>query len=168
MQGMSEATFTCPRCFHAIPLRSEVRFCPHCGLADAMEAAADTSPLDLSAGPGRTYRVLDRVAFGSICNIYRCGFQHAGKTVEGLLKVARDARANGWVGNEADILTRLRQSDSSARYGPFLPEVLETISVGSGSAARRANLLKLDDAFGSPDFDALWLRFRSASSWTSL
>jgi len=70
---MTDGKLLCPRCFFDAPLRPGVRFCPHCGLRDPLDAAADTSPLDVTSG-GRTYEVLDRIAVGSLCTVYRCRF----------------------------------------------------------------------------------------------
>ena len=61
------------------PARSAAatKFCPRCGLADVQETAADTSPLEITVGKN-TYHVLDRIAIGSICSIYRCRFTASG------------------------------------------------------------------------------------------
>ena len=74
-------------CFYTGLNRPGVKFCPHCGLAGALEAAEDTSPMDVIVA-SRTYRVLDRIAIGSISSIYRCRFNDGSREVEGVCKVA--------------------------------------------------------------------------------
>jgi hypothetical protein len=151
----AHATFTCPRCFHDSPVREDVRFCPHCGLADAVRAAEDTSPIEI-VGRGRTYLVADRIAIGSVCTIYRCRFAAEGGLVEGVFKVVRDASTNAFVGNEADVLRQLHAADDVARYAPFLPIVEDTLNVGENAngtspTARRGNVLRMHPAIASPD-----------------
>src|SRR5438477_6385113 len=95
------ATFTCPRCLFTAPVKSNLRFCPHCGLPDAQTAAADISPLEVTIA-GKHYRVLDRIAIGSICSVYRCQWLAIdGRQIERLFKIARDPCTNEYVSNEA-------------------------------------------------------------------
>ena len=149
---MSSATFTCPRCFHTGPLSRAAKFCPRCGLSEVQEAAADTSPLDITIG-SNTYHVLDRIAVGSICLIYRCRFTDGPRQVEGLLKITRDPRTNSLVANEADILRQLYALDPAGRYTPFLPAIEASFgfSDGSGAPARQANVLRMHEKIQSPD-----------------
>ncbi|MDB5297856.1 MAG: hypothetical protein JWO31_3839 [Phycisphaerales bacterium] len=109
----------CPRCFRS-PVRAGARFCPRCGLADVARAAVDRAPVDVPVG-GRVFRVLDRVAVGSVSAVYRCRFYDGPAEVEGVLKVARDARANDLLANEAATLRRLFAADPDHRFKPFLP-----------------------------------------------
>jgi hypothetical protein len=149
---MKPSTFTCPRCFHTGPLGRATKFCPRCGLADVQETAADTSPLEITIG-SKTYHVLDRIAIGSICSIYRCRFTDGGKQVEGLFKIARDSRTNALVANEADILRRLYAFDPANRYTPFLPAIEASVALadGSGGPPRQGNVLRMHEKIESPD-----------------
>ena len=149
---MTDGKLLCPRCFFDAPLRPGLRFCPHCGLRDPLDAAADTSPLDVTSG-GRTYEVLDRIAVGSVCTVYRCRFSCGLKKVEGVFKIARDARSNALVANEAEVLRSLHASEGSRRFTPFLPEVEAALSLADGptGAARRANVLRTCEEIHSPD-----------------
>ena len=149
---MSDSTFTCPRCFAEAPIRPGVQFCPHCGLAGAKEAALDAAPLEVTSG-GRTYQVLDRIAVGSVCTVYRCRFTAGRRQVEGVFKVARDARSNGLVANEAQVLRLLHGAADAGQMTPFLPAVDATVSVGTGGpgGARTANVLRMHEAVRSPD-----------------
>jgi hypothetical protein len=149
---MAAETFTCPRCFAEVPIRPETRFCPHCGLADAQDAASDTSPLEVTIGK-RRYHVQDRIAVGSICNVYRCTFEHESRPVEGTFKIARDARTNDLVLNEADVLRHLHSADSTGEFGPFLPAIHDSIRYGEArpkSAPRHANVLRVHPEIRSP------------------
>src|SRR5437763_1088428 len=103
---MTSGLFTCPRCFYTGPQNRGMKFCPRCGMPDVIEAAADTSPLEITVG-SNTYRILDRIAVGSISSIYRCRFMAGGREVEGVFKIARDAKTNSLIANEADVLRRL-------------------------------------------------------------
>jgi hypothetical protein len=120
---------------------------------DVKEAAGDTAPLDVSAG-GTTYRVEDRLAIGSVSNIYRCRFNAGGAgDVQAVFKVARDARANPLLANEADVLRRLHRADPTGRATPFLPgiEASLTLADDPGAPARAANVLRNHAEIRSPD-----------------
>jgi serine/threonine protein kinase len=151
-QTMPTATFTCPRCFLTAPLKPDLHFCPRCGLPEVQAASEDTAPLDIAAGR-KKYQVLDRLAIGSICTIYRCRFASESPQREGVLKIARDARANDLVLNEADILRRLHAADEKNRYGPFLPAIEDSFAVADepGSPTRQANILRMHSEIDSPD-----------------
>lgn len=144
--------FTCPRCLLTEPLRPEMRYCPRCGLPDAKEAWLDTSAVEVAVGR-RLYRVMDRIAVGSVCAVYRCRFEQDGREVEGVFKVARDACSNALVLNESALLRRLHAFPGSERYAAFLPRVVDTVAIAdSGSArARQANVLGMHEEIRSPD-----------------
>jgi hypothetical protein len=144
--------FTCPRCLYTEPFRPEMEFCPRCGLANAKNAWLDNAPADVMAGK-RVFRVTDRIAVGSISIIYRCRFDSGSKQAEGVFKIARDARTNGLISNEAAVLGRLQSLDTAGRYTPFLPKVEETLAMSDAStgASRAANVLRMDDEILSPD-----------------
>jgi hypothetical protein len=129
-----------------------MKFCPRCGLADVKEAAADTSPLDITTN-GRTYRILDRIAIGSICAVYRCRFKDAATEVEAIVKIARDARTNALLVNEAAVLRQLHAADGAARFTPFLPAVEASFSYGDdpSSPPRQVNVLRMHEEIRSPD-----------------
>jgi hypothetical protein len=135
-------------------VREEGRFCPHCGLPDAMRAAADAAPIEV-VGRGRMYRVADRIAIGSICVVYRCAFLADGREIEGTFKVARDPSTNPYVANEAEMLRLLHAAGDAARYAPFLPSVEDALSVGGGengtAGGRLANVLRTHADIRSPD-----------------
>src|SRR4249920_2749350 len=103
---MGDTTITCPRCFHTFPAGADVKFCPRCGLRDVARASVDTQPMDVTVRD-RTFRVLDRIAVGAICMLYRCRFKDGSDTIEALFKIARDAKTNDLVTNEATILRQL-------------------------------------------------------------
>lgn len=120
-------------------------------MPEAREAALDTAPLDLSAG-GRTYRVLDRLAFGSLSTVYRCRFDDGRRQVEGVFKVARHARGNALVANEADVLRKLHRWPDASRFAPFLSFVEASLEIGGESGApRRATVLRMHEAVRSVD-----------------
>src|SRR6185437_4429500 len=119
---MPSATYTCPRCFQVNAAGRGSKFCRHCGLPDAQEAAADTSPLEIAVGR-TTYRILDLLEVGSICSVYRCRFIQGSKEVEGVFKIARDPRANALVSHEATVLRQLHAVDYTGRHTPFLPSI---------------------------------------------
>jgi hypothetical protein len=139
----------CPRCLRPLPPRSDLRFCPRCGLPDAPAAAADNSPLDLTSA-GRAFRVSDRLAVGSLCTLYLCQFPAGGRDITGLLKLARDPHSNAHLANEAAILHHLHAAPDAARFAPFLPAIEATFDVDGESPPRRANVLRLDDTIASP------------------
>ncbi|HTL30463.1 MAG TPA: inactive serine/threonine-protein kinase VRK3 [Tepidisphaeraceae bacterium] len=149
---MSEEVFTCPRCFFTAPLRDDIRFCPHCGLPDAKEAFLDHAPLEVTVG-SRQFRVLDRIAIGSISTVYRCKFASSAGESEGVFKIARDARANDLIASEARILRELHAADTAERFSPFLPIVEESLRFDAGpdSPARQANILRMHPEIRSPD-----------------
>jgi hypothetical protein len=149
---LAQIEFTCPRCFYTAAMAAAVKFCPRCGLADAGELASDTAPMDVTAA-GRSYRVEGRLAIGSVCNIYRCRFRKGSREVEGIFKIARDARANEWVTNEAQALSVLHEPAGGEKFKPFLPELEHSLALeSSGSAAPRlANVLRMHPEIRSPD-----------------
>jgi serine/threonine protein kinase len=145
---LADETYTCPRCFHVRALEDDARFCAHCGLPMEADAAAEeVHPVDL-AGRSTTYRVLDRIAVGSIANVYRCKFAGKSGEVEGCLKIARDARTNSLIKNEATILRRLHDRDDDHKFGAFMPSIVESLAYVDepGSPAREANVLRLHPA----------------------
>jgi serine/threonine protein kinase len=158
------ASFTCPRCFYAGPIGLDAKFCPHCGLFGAREAAADTSPLDVTVAD-HNYRVMDRIAIGSVCTIYRCRFTSGGREKEGIFKIARDARVNGLVANEADILRRLHAADPTARFTPFLPAIEASMAMAGepNTGSRQASVLRMHDEIESPT--ELYTLFEARSSF---
>jgi hypothetical protein len=117
-------------------------------LADVAEAVGDSGALELVAGE-RTYRVLDRIALGSISSVYRCGF---GESIAGICKIARDPCTNDLLVNEAKVLEWLAAVDRG-RFAPFLPRVEASIALreAAGSEARQANVLRMDEKIRSPD-----------------
>ena len=102
---------------------------------------------------GRALRILDRIAIGSIATLYRCRIGDGSDQVEGVLKIARDARTNDLLGNEAAILRQLHSAVKADRFAAFLPNVLESFAFGNGtsSAPRWANVLRMHPALRSPD-----------------
>ena len=146
---MSAATFTCPRCFFTAPAAKDLQFCPRCGLGEVQAiAAADGAPIELIVGK-RKFQVLERIALGSIASIYRCRFEADRKPQEGIFKIARDARTNDLIVNEAEILRRLHAAGVDERFAPFLPRVEE--SFRHGDEGRQANILSFHHEIGSID-----------------
>ncbi len=129
-----------------------MQFCPRCGLANVQQAARDNAPLQIKCG-SRVYRVLDRIAIGSISTVYHCRFRGIVNDIEGVFKIARDACANDLVANEARILTRLRSIDVDRRFSPFFPELMDSLAYGDDTSAppRQANVMRLHDDIRSPD-----------------
>lgn len=128
-----------------------MKFCPRCGMEGAAEAARDDAPLNLNVGP-RRYQVGDRLAIGSICTIYRCRVQSRRGVLEGTFKIARDARTNGLVANEAGVLRHLHQHDDG-RFAPFLPAVEDSFQLSGDPSGppRQANVLRLHEEIATPD-----------------
>ena len=160
---MNPALPACPRCLWS-PLRPGARHCPRCGLADVAVAAADKSAMDVLVD-GRTFRVLDRVGVGSVSTVYRCRFAgsaHAAPTapleIEGVVKVARDAKANELLANEVATLAKLRAADPAGRYTPFLPAVEATFGLapedppvpGRAVVSRAATIFRMHPEIRSP------------------
>ncbi|HSU65764.1 MAG TPA: hypothetical protein VLJ39_02730 [Tepidisphaeraceae bacterium] len=149
---MDDTCFECPRCLYREPLRAGMRYCPRCGLAGAKEAWLDRSPVTVSVGRS-VYQVLDRLAVGSLCSVYRCRFMEGKRERVGVLKVAREERANAWVANEAQVLRRLAVGRESARFGAFVPQLRDTLGMGGGPGepVRQANVLAMREEIRSPD-----------------
>src|SRR5580698_9947269 len=119
------ATLTCPRCFAEISVTPALSFCPRCGLSDVVKAASDTDPIEI-AGRAGAYRVMDRLAVGSLTSVYRCGISTSEGNEIGIFKIARDARANPSLLNEARMLRQLESSADSVsfhRFPPFVPRM---------------------------------------------
>ena len=149
---VSPSTFICPRCLHRGAVPPDMRFCPRCGLDDVVGAAADSAPIDVRT-PKHAYRVLDRVAFGDVANVYRCRFAANGREVEGIIKIARDGRGNEPLRCEARVLDELFAHDRDHRYRPFLPCVEESFAYcqDAPSKARQANVLRMHASIASVD-----------------
>jgi serine/threonine protein kinase len=146
---------TCPRCFAEIPLIPELSFCPRCGFSDVVKAASNTDPVEINAN-GRSYRVLDRLAVGSLTSVYRCSISSNPAGQIGIFKIARDVRSNSSIANEARVLRHLASATEMPafmRFMPFLPRVVDSLSRG-GSAnenPRLANVLSYHQEIQSPD-----------------
>ena len=151
VRTLGDATFTCARCFYTGPLTPDLRFCPRCGLADVGRVSADGQPLAVNVGR-QSYQVLDRIAVGSIATVYRCAFSAGSKRVEGTFKIARDARTNDLILNEAQVLRRLRAVDAEARFTPFFPTITESIPFPDQppGPSRHANILRMHEEIRSP------------------
>ncbi len=144
---------TCPRCF--APVRPGAGFCPRCGSGTAFaDPAAAARPMDLAVGSS-VYRVLDRVAVGSRCVVYRCTFRSHRSPGEGTFKVARDPVSNAAVAREAEALRHLHAADPAGQFTPFLPTVLESFGYvgGPNEPPRHANVLRLHPDVRSPADD---------------
>jgi hypothetical protein len=138
------------------PLRLKTRHCPRCGLGDVLRAAADNAPTDIPVGP-RIFRLLERIAAGSVSNVYRGRFFDGPVEVEAVVKVARDPRTNELLSHEAATLGRLHGADPANRYTPFLPYAEATFGIGGevmpGKAPptpRQATVLRVHPAIRSP------------------
>jgi hypothetical protein len=147
-----ETTFVCPRCLFRGAAARGLRFCPRCGLDDVVSAAADAAPIDIRT-PKHVYRVLDRIAYGDLANVYRCRFPVNGREAEGVIKIARDARTNQPLRNEARVLDLLHAADRELRFSPFLPAVEESFAYcqDAPSEARQANVLRAHGSIRSVD-----------------
>ena len=147
---VDETTFPCPRCFAPIASSLDPAFCPRCGLENPKASAEDREPLDIKVGC-RAFRVMDRIAIGSICAVYRCRFQSGAEAVEGVFKIARDPKSNAWVANEASVLRAIHATPDAARFGQFLPLVEASFPFGYPGAMRHANVLRTHPEIRSPD-----------------
>ena len=129
-----------------------MRFCPRCGLNDVVNAAADAAPVEIRTAK-HSYRVLDRIAYGDLANVYRCRFNANAREVEGLMKIARDARVNEPLRSEARVLEQLLTLDRDHRFRPFLPCVEESFAYcqDAPSEARQANVLRMHASIASVD-----------------
>jgi hypothetical protein len=147
------------------PLRAQLRFCPRCGLPNAGAAFLDASPLGVLTDDGHRVRVLERIDYGSISSVYRCLIpgQGAGAAeVEGIFKIARDARTNDFIANEAAILRRLHTAPDAARFTPFIPALVATARIADTEdprgLMRQANVLRTDSQIRSPADELYTLR----------
>jgi hypothetical protein len=114
-------------------------------------AAADSAPIDVTVGR-RTYRIHDRIAIGAISMIYRCRFAGEKGEAEGIFKIARDARTNDLIENEAQMLRRLHLRESNARFFPFIPALEASVNLdAAGETPRRGNILRMHEEIRSPD-----------------
>ena len=145
-------SLVCPRCLYRGAIAADARFCPRCGLDDVLTAAGDTAPIDIRT-PKHVYRVLDRIAYGDLANVYRCRFPVNAREVEGIIKIARDWRTNQPLRNEARVLDQLHAADRELRFAPFLPGVEESFSYcqDTPSEARQATVLRLHGSIRSVD-----------------
>jgi hypothetical protein len=121
-------------------------------LDNVVSAAADNAPIDVRT-PKHAYRVLDRVAFGDLANVYRCRFVANGREAEGVMKIARDARVSEPLRSEARVLEQLFALDHDRRFRPFLPCVEDSFAYcqDAPSEARQANVLRMHASIGSVD-----------------
>lgn len=149
---MSGSTVVCPRCLYHGAIASDARFCPRCGLQDVIAAATDVAPVDVRT-PKHVYRVLDRIAYGDLANVYRCRFIVNGREVEGVMKIGRDARSNQPLRNEARVLEQLHAGDRERRFHAFLPLAEESFAYcqDAPSEARQANVLRVHVSIASVD-----------------
>jgi hypothetical protein len=149
--SLMQSPLTCPQCFKPVPVRAGVRFCPRCGLADVRTAAADTGPIDIPVG-GQTFRVLGRLAVGSVSAVYRCLYFEGPHEVEAVLKVARVSGSNALILNEGRMLGRLHAADPGNRFTPFLPYVRATFGIGDDgrNPPRQANVVCVHPSIRSP------------------
>lgn len=142
----------CPRCLKELDPKSTAKFCPRCGLPDALAAAADQRPVQIAV-EGRGYTVAELLATGAIANVYRC---EPGKSLKGrrcVFKIARDAINNERVSTEGRVLRQLRAADAHGRHLAFLPDLLESFALTSttGEMPRQANVLALHPAVKASD-----------------
>jgi serine/threonine protein kinase len=146
------ATTTCPRCFNEIDAGADVKFCPKCGLPDVVKAANDVEPVLLTV-ENRSYRVTDRFALGSLASLYHCEILHHSPQISAVFKIARDARSNLYLANEARVLRQLATAVDSASFIPFIPEVVDSFTQGGSDhePARQANVLAYHPDIKSPD-----------------
>jgi serine/threonine protein kinase len=147
------STLTCPRCFGAIPAEPAVRYCPRCGLPDALRVAGDHQPIDIRNGDN-VYRVTDRLAIGSFATLYHCELPYfVGASKHGVIKVARDARANLNLNNEASILKSLSASEGFLEWQAFLPRLIDSFSFSAspGEPVRQVNVFAYESQIKSPD-----------------
>ncbi|HEX8912910.1 MAG TPA: hypothetical protein VF796_11160, partial [Humisphaera sp.] len=99
------------------------------------------------------YRAHERVGVGSVATVYRCTFYEGPTEVQAVLKVARDARVNGLLANEAAVLHRLHAADPANRHTPFLPYPQATFGIGDegpAAPARQATVLRVHPQVRSP------------------
>jgi hypothetical protein len=146
----------CSRCLAAVAPSARARFCPRCGLPVFLVGGADPRlAADLPAEvtvDGRSYRVLDRIAVGSRCAVYRCRFGVGG---EGTFKIVRHPVSNTALAREAEALRHLHRADPAGTFTPFVPAVVESFGYVArpGDAPRHANVLRLHPLVHSPADD---------------
>lgn len=146
---MARDTYTCPQCLQPAPDNDAAQFCPRCGLR--YESASQASePMELKLSSGKIV-VRDRLAFGDICNVYRCTIGGSGRA--GVFKIARTHHTNAHVANEPAVLRRLHAADTSGRFAPFIPAVFDTTHYADegGGSARTATVLRYHDDISGPD-----------------
>lgn len=145
---MTRATYTCPQCLLPAPRNETAQFCPRCGLRYESASQQD-APMELRLSSGVVV-VHDRLAFGDICNIYRCTIGASAQA--GVFKIARTHHTNGHLANEVAVLRRLHAADDAGRFTPFLPAVVDTASYADegGGPARTAVVLRYHDGIPGP------------------
>jgi hypothetical protein len=109
------------------------------------------APVEVAVGR-RTFVVHERIGVGAICSIYRCRFKAGFGEVEGVFKIARDARNNAYVAREAEVLRRLQGVDAAKRFGAFLPAVEAVVGVADAGAVapRQGVVLRMHEEIRSP------------------
>lgn len=87
------------------------------------------------------YVVGEQLAQGDICNLYLCTYDEGGDEKKAILKVARSARDNDLVQNEARVLKKLGEGRFE-KFRPYVPKLIDTFQYKEGSSpARQANVL---------------------------
>ena len=107
---------TCPRCLQVLSRKESAEFCPRCGLKLATQRDDERVRLDTPIGK---VEISTSLAFGSICNLYRCSFETG--QPGGVFKIARVPQINRHVEHEFKVLTHLHGSTHGSRLAPFLP-----------------------------------------------
>lgn len=146
---MTLSPLTCSRCLHVLGADQRPQFCPRCGAA--FEPVSDQGIAIKIPIAGGSVKVRDRLALGDLCNLYRCDV--AGPRRRGVFKIARSALGNRHVLREAETLRGLHAADSNARFAPFLPRLVDSISYAheKSEPSRQANVLVYFDGIDGPD-----------------
>ncbi len=91
------------------------------------------------------------LASGDLCDVHRVRFDSAGKTIEGLLKMARELADNELLMAERVNLDNLRKAMASKLkkndWLTCIPEVYDSFLIADGSKKTRANILESFDGF---------------------
>jgi hypothetical protein len=144
---MAATQFSCPRCLYTTPRDVDIRFCPRCGLPkDKLSDRLDR--VNIAAHDGAIV-VHDHLAFGHICNLYRCSFRGQ----KSIFKIARTHLANRFLVSEWDNLRRLHHADSQSRFSAFLPLPSAQVNYAhvNGEPARQATVLSYGEGIDGPD-----------------
>lgn len=117
------------------------------GIIDETETR---EPVTIHRG-GREYVVLNQIEAGDFCNFYKCKYTKDDIEGDCIFKIARDPAYNEFVENEARILKILSGAEEYDKFGPYIPELIDSFSFSDAldPAPRQVNILNSTEGFYS-------------------